>query len=740
MSTYKALILLSILCALSILTVTHAQSPGAYFSDDFVNFGEFSEKWTNTTAVSVGSPLASILNFSGGQVVSRTSYFQGVIEMRINASDEGNFFGFSDGLERLGFESRANQFFFVSQNETHGPSPVSVGSVDRDFHIFALVWFYVDTSSGSEQFAQACFDGICSWKSQTPVEPIPSRTLPIVLASNSSMPLQVDWVTYSYNGVFVSPVTVTQSVTITKPMTIFTTYTSSTVTTESSTRLITSQMIMQTKATTYTYTATQNLQSTFVSNVTNFTFNLSQLNSIYLAMGLIFIFATVIAYRKRKQQSGRKGGPNRVSRLVLDVIPLLVLVVILLNPGPVMNMTSRYLELLGFTFSGAILALIFPIVYDLPKGVGKATIILIDDIRRTLAGPREKQPIDSRVGVSVIVPAHNAEHTIEKCVGSILEASYDPKEVIVVDDGSVDNTYEKLLEFSRDRITVLRKEASGNRATPCNFGMQFASQPIYIFVDSDTFIFRNAIAEISEPLRDPKVAGVAGNVRIFNTTNLLTRMQAYEYMLSMECGRGFQSIVHTLLVVPGGFGAVRARNFRQIGGYDLSLAEDMEATLKMHKTRGAVVFAKEAIALTVAPDRWRAWYRQRLRWAAGQIQVVRRHRNILFRRLFGMPGLIGVPEMILSDVVVLYARFIWLAIVIMWNWHEIPKILALVASFYAILELLSAYIAGVTTSLKRDIKYILLLPLIVIVYRPLNDCVRLYAYSGELLQKLKHEW
>ena len=737
MTRYKALILLSILCALSLLTVTQAQSPGAYFTDDFMNYHEFSGKWTNNTAVSVGSPLASILNFSGGRVVSRTSYFQGVVEMRANASDDGSFFGFGDGQERLGFESRGNLLFFVSQNETQGPSPVSVGSVDHDFHVFALVWFYVDTSLGSEQFAQACFDGLCSWKSQTPAEPVPARTLPIVLASNSSAPLQVDWVTYSYNGVFVSPVTVSESVTVTKPVTIFTTYTSST--TELSTRTLTSQATAQARAT-HTYTVTQTLQSTFISSSTTFTLSLSQLNTAYLLTGVILIFATMVAYRGWKRRSGRKKGPSRLLHLGLDVLPLLVLVGALLNLGSVMSMTSKYLELLGFTFLGAVFALIFPILYDLPKAVGKAAILLTDDVRRTVAGPREKQPIDSRVGVSVIVPAHNAEKTIEKCVGSLLEASYDPKEIIVVDDGSADGTYEKLMEFSRDRITVVRKEASGNRATPCNFGMQFASQPIYVFVDSDTFIFRNAIAEIVEPLRDPKMAGVAGNVRIYNTTNLLTRMQAYEYMLSMESGRGFQSIAHTLLVVPGGFGAVRARNFRQIGGYDLSLAEDMEATLKMHKTRGEVVFAKEAIALTVAPDSWRAWYRQRLRWAAGQVQVLRRHRNILFRRLFGMPGLIGVPEMILSDVVVLYARFIWLAFVLVWNWHEIPKILALVASFYAVLELLSAYIAGITTSLKRDVKYILLLPLIVLFYRPLNDCVRLFAYSAELLHKMKHEW
>ena len=705
-----------------------------------MNFNEFTAKWTNNTDVSVGTPLVSILSFNHGQVVSRTSYFQGIIEMRVNSSAEGDFFGFSNGQERLGFLSHSNMYFLISENATQRVNPISIGSIDRDFHVFALVWFYVDTSTGSDQFAQACLDGACSWKIQTPAAPIPQSTLPITFASNSSTALQLDWVTYSYNGVFVSPVTVTESTTTTKPTTISTTYTSNIFTTELTTRTSGSQIIIQAGTTTTTHTMTRTLESALTTGTTNFgSIDITQPTIIYLIAGIILILCILTAYRhySRRIPSGRRG--PRLSHLLLDVLPLAVLLVILLNLGPVANVTSKYLALLGFTLVEVVFALIFPIVYDLPKAVGKAAIILIDDIHRTLS-TKEMQPIDSRVGVSIIVPAHNAERTIENCVNSILEASYDPKEVIIVDDGSTDDTYEKLLEISRDRITVVRKEASGNRATPCNFGMQFASQPIYAFVDSDTFVFRNAIAEIVTPFRDPKVAGVAGNVRIYNTTNLLTRMQAYEYMLSMECGRAFQSIAHTLLVVPGGFGAVRATKFREIGGYDLSLAEDMEATLKMHKTRGVVLFARDAIALTVAPDNLKIWYRQRLRWAAGQIQVLRRHRNILFRRLFGMPGIIGVPEMVMSDVVILYARFIWLVFVLAWNWHEIPKILALVASFYAVLELLSAYVAGVTTSLKRDVKYILLLPFIVLLYRPVNDCVRLFAYTAELLHKLKHEW
>jgi len=738
MTGLKLIFLVLTVCSLSLVNFAYASMPSAYFNDDFTSFADFSARWTNSTTVSVGGPLASILNFSDGRVESRTSYFQGTIEMQVNASSAGDFFGFSDGSDRLGFMSEANNYYFVSQNATDSVDPTVVSPADSVFHVFALVWFYEDTSHGPQQFVQPCVDGTCSavWRVESPKSPIAEKALPIVFASNSTAEqLQVDWVTYSYNGVFVMPSTV-----------IYSTVTTVTeATTLSQTRTNSSLKFLTLTSVTMSYQTI--VRGTITSVTTQLVTALLQVANIAQdkvlgALAAVVLFGVLLAYPVWKWTTKERVPASvKLYPLVLAILPPVILAVMLLNLHSVISAISKYLDLLGFTILQAIFALIFPIAYDLPKTIVKATVIMIDDIDQTLAGASHQTDPPQMTGVSVIVPAHNEERNISKCISSTLEAKYEPMEVIIVDDGSVDGTYDKLMEISRDhQITVLRKEASGNRATPSNFGTQFATQSIYVFMDGDTFMYRNALAKISAPFQNPNIAAVAGNVRIYNTSCLLTKMQAYEYMLSMEYGRRFQSIAHTLLIIPGAFGAVRATYFRQIGGYDPSLAEDMDATLKMHKTRGRVVFAKDAIALTVAPETWKTWMRQRIRWSIGQIDVLRRHKNILLRKLFGIPGLFGAPEMILSDVIILYARFIWFFYILAWKWYELPQVLALVISFYAALELLAAYVSGATTSLRRDVKYIPLLPLMILVYRPLHDFLRLISYTSELLHRTRPAW
>lgn len=425
--------------------------------------------------------------------------------------------------------------------------------------------------------------------------------------------------------------------------------------------------------------------------------------------------------------------------LALDVVPLALLVVLILNIKSVFAGVSYCVSFLGFTAVQAALILILPLVYDVPKTVAKAAILLTEDMRSRLADDEDRT--SGPLGVSVIVPAHNEERNIERCIEAILEAPYSPKQVIVVDDGSTDATYARAREFYRHKeVLVVKKQASGTRAGPCNFGTRFATYPVYVFIDADTLMYRSALREIARPFQDPSVVAVAGNVRVYNTTNLLTKMQAYEYMLSMEVGRRFQSIVHSLLIVPGGFGAVRADLFKSVGEYDISFAEDFDSTLKIHKTGGKVLFADGAIALTIVPGTWRSWVKQRIRWSIGQLETLRKHRNILFRRSFGIPGLFGVPEMILADIIILFARCTWTIALLIANWRHLLQVTVLAYALYLGLELLSAYVASVVTPLKRDIRFVAVMPLVSLLYRPLYDVIRLVSYVRTAFVTKPQKW
>jgi len=406
--------------------------------------------------------------------------------------------------------------------------------------------------------------------------------------------------------------------------------------------------------------------------------------------------------------------------------------------GGLIDILNHILSFIGLDFWQAFWMMIIPIIVDLPRTLGKTIILFADALSRKLRPRRELERYPS---ISVIVPAHNMESTIERCIESLLEAYYPgKKEIIVIDDGSTDRTFEKMLKY-RDRVKIIRrKECSGTKAVAVNTGIPFSSGELLILFDADTFVERTALVNIVKPFADPKVGAVSGNVRVFNhKQNLLTKVQAYEYMTSMEIGRRYQAIVETLLIVPGAFGAVRREIFEGVGVYDLSLSEDFDSTLKIHKTRRKVKFASDAVAYTIVPHTLRSWIRQRIRWARGEIHTLIKHRNMFFKPFFKIPGLLGAPDMFFMDVVILLARAVWILYLILSYWWVVWKIVLLISIFYMFLEAVTCITGGLLSSRKDDFRYAIYLPVISLVYRPLHDLIRLIGYLKELCGA-KAEW
>ena len=319
-----------------------------------------------------------------------------------------------------------------------------------------------------------------------------------------------------------------------------------------------------------------------------------------------------------------------------------------------------------------------------------------------------------------------------------MEDPYPHKEVIVVDDGSTDTTYVKAMMYAdNQKVKVIRREkASGAKARAVNYGFVFTKGEIIIVIDGDTLIERGSIQKIIEPIhsRDDVIA-VAGKVRVVNKVNLLTKLQAYEYLCSMELGRRWQSLFSGILVIPGAFGAFRREVFESLGRmHPDTITEDFDLTVMLQKVRKRLVFAPEAVAWTHAPEDLRGWIRQRIRWAVGQIQVYRKHLNIFFRRRFGLFGLFIAPNNIFMDVVALLLRFSWgLYILASYTITTLLKLSIIVFVFYLFLESFTILFAAALTPRREDVKYAILAPIMVIFYRPLYSLVRLWAYLKAVL-------
>ena len=255
--------------------------------------------------------------------------------------------------------------------------------------------------------------------------------------------------------------------------------------------------------------------------------------------------------------------------------------------------------------------------------------------------------------VAVVVPAYNEEKVIIQTVTSLLACDLSSQfEIIVVDDGSSDTTYyaAKTAFAGHPRVRVLT-QPNGGKAAALNFGIAQTQAEIVVALDADTVFARDTIAKLIRHFANPQIGAVAGNTKVGNRINLLTRWQALEYITSQNLDRRAFSILNCITVVPGAVGAWRRELIERAGGFDQStLAEDADLTMAIHKLGYAIVYEDEALALTEAPDTVRGFIRQRYRWMFGTMQVAWKHADALFRPRYGALGFVALPNVMIFQV------------------------------------------------------------------------------------------
>lgn len=248
--------------------------------------------------------------------------------------------------------------------------------------------------------------------------------------------------------------------------------------------------------------------------------------------------------------------------------------------------------------------------------------------------------------VSIIVPAYNEELVVANTVRSLLASEYSNYEVIVVDDGSKDNTSKVVAdEFGGAERVRLIVVSNGGKAAALNRGLLEARGEIIVGLDADTLFAPLTVRALARRFRDPNLGAIAGNAKVGNRTNIVTRWQALEYITSQNLDRRAFASLNCITVVPGAVGAWRKDLLVQAGGFPAdTLAEDQDLTLRVRRLGFKIGYEESAIAWTEAPDTLRSLARQRYRWAYGTLQCMWKHRDALFRPRFGTLGFIALPN------------------------------------------------------------------------------------------------
>ena len=280
-------------------------------------------------------------------------------------------------------------------------------------------------------------------------------------------------------------------------------------------------------------------------------------------------------------------------------------------------------------------------------GIARAVLLAVLALFATYEQSKEPAPeIDPKRFVSVLIPAYNESRVIESSVRRVLASEQVEIEVIVIDDGSTDGT-SALVEaaFAGDaRVRVLTLE-NGGKAVALNKGMLLARGEVIVALDADTQFEVDTIAKLSRWFADPAIGAVAGNAKVGNRVNLVTRWQAIEYVTAQNLERRALTRFDAITVVPGAVGAWRRAALDAVGGYPVdTLAEDQDLTIAIQRVGWEVAYDVDAVAWTEAPETFRALAKQRFRWAFGTLQCLWKHRAILRERKPAGLALVGIPQ------------------------------------------------------------------------------------------------
>jgi len=264
--------------------------------------------------------------------------------------------------------------------------------------------------------------------------------------------------------------------------------------------------------------------------------------------------------------------------------------------------------------------------------------------------------------VSILIPAYNEEKVIANTIESTLEINYPHKDIIVIDDGSKDNTLMIAKRYQDKGVRVLHK-TNGGKATALNLALTFAKGELIAVLDADTLASRNSIKEIVKVFENEKdIAAVAGNIKVRNKKNWITWCQALEYVAGIQIARRAFDLFGAITIVPGALGCFRRSVLMEAGAYDKeTIVEDFDTTIKILKSGLVVRGTTKSVAYTEAPNTLRDFYNQRKRWYRGNLQVITKHRDALANPRFGFLQKLAFPYMLIAMIVLPMTGFAVLA-------------------------------------------------------------------------------
>jgi poly-beta-1,6 N-acetyl-D-glucosamine synthase len=305
--------------------------------------------------------------------------------------------------------------------------------------------------------------------------------------------------------------------------------------------------------------------------------------------------------------------------------------------------------------------------------------------------------------VSIIIPVYNEAKIIKDSVNSLLKLNYNSYEIIIVNDGSTDNTAEECEELvglhkgmhSDVRVTLINKP-NGGKSSALNTGIQYSKAEFVLCMDGDTQLSPDTLKVSVRHFKDEKLGAVAGNVKVLNRKSLITDLQALEYIEGLNMLRSSQSYLGIINIIPGPIGIFRKTAIQQSGWYSNdTFAEDADLTLKLRVAGWKVIYEMNAIGFTEAPASIHQLLKQRYRWTRGILQSIRKYKEFLYNPFLDISNTVILWSMFYEAIIWpamnIFSHLFFMSVAIIFGmstliplWWAIIAILDFVAALYCI--------------------------------------------------------
>lgn len=256
-----------------------------------------------------------------------------------------------------------------------------------------------------------------------------------------------------------------------------------------------------------------------------------------------------------------------------------------------------------------------------------------------VAGPRPT--------LTFVVPVHNDGLTVGSTIESLLRQSVRPDRILVVDDGSTDDT-PRALEAFRDRgVDVLRLPKNVGKSRALDAALASIDTELVAITDADSIVHVDYVKEIVASFADPRLAAVGGAVESIPHT-WVTASRQLEYMLTVSIDRNAETSMNALVVLPGVSTTYRTKALRELGFEFDTIAEDFDLTFRMQRAGKRIAMNMRAKVYTSDPPTLRSYYKQLTRWYTDFWLVLVKHRAVLGKKVFGT---VEVPMLVLNATV-----------------------------------------------------------------------------------------